>query len=385
MMIKEVIPQLFSAPVTILTVMSLQQLYIHPVKSLRPISLSSAILTPTGIPHDRRYMLFKHNPSASDPANQLQRMTVTYFAELGLFTQSLSEAGDGKFTVTYNPPPGAEREKTQLGLEFDPDVRALEEMEVDLHGSKTRAMDMGREVNGWFSDCFGWDVICVYMPKGSTRQVLGNLAPKAVADGTKRGDSSTSWFSTLTAYVPESLKGKEEKEKEEGITFADCAPYLVVTEESVRDVSSRLPDGAEMDVTKFRPNIVLEGAGEAYEEDFWGAISILPSHAANGDRMDEESSEVEILLTQNCIRCQSLNIDYTNGTYANTQEGAVLKKLMKDRRVDQAKKYSPVFGRYGFLGGKGEGRGGVVHVGDEVRLSKRNGERTTFCMCGLSL
>ncbi|KAL9012319.1 MAG: hypothetical protein Q9173_002914 [Seirophora scorigena] len=359
--------------------MKIKELYIHPVKSLRPINLSSAILTPIGIPHDRRYMLLKHNPFASDPAKRLQRMTVTYFAELVLFTQSLSESEDGQFTVTYNPPPGAEKERTRLELMFEPEVEALEEMEVDLHGSKTRAMNMGREINGWFSDCFGWDVVCVYMPKGSTRQVLGNLAPNAVVSASKQNSGSSSWFSILTAYVPESLKGKEE---EEGITFADCAPYLVVTEESVRDVSTRLPHGAEMDVTKFRPNIVLEGADEAYDEDYWGAISILPSPPGNGNRTDDESLEVEILLTQNCIRCQSLNIDYTNGTYAKTEGGAVLKKLMKDRRVDAGKKYSPVFGRYGFLGGKGEGRGGMVCVGDEVRLSKRNGERTTFCMSG---
>ncbi|KAL8964781.1 MAG: hypothetical protein Q9183_004220 [Haloplaca sp. 2 TL-2023] len=142
-----------------------------------------------------------------------------------------------------------------------------------------------------------------------------------------------------------------------------------------------------MDITKFRPNIVLEGAGEAYEEDFWGAISILPSGRQNAqdkdnviDGQDKQSSPIDIVLTQNCLRCQSLDINYTTGQFAKTQDEMILKKLMKDRRVDQGKKYSPVFGRYGFL----QGDGARVQTGDEVVVKKTNEERTKFHWPGLS-
>ncbi|KAL8992951.1 MAG: hypothetical protein Q9188_007458 [Gyalolechia gomerana] len=331
-------------------------------------------------------MLFKSDPRVSekhdttsskqDPgagakgggkANHLQRMTVTYFARMGLFTQELSRGEDDeKFIVTYHPPPFEEGEEKSLKMRFEPDVQGLEELEVDLHGSKTRALNMGSEVNKWFSSCFGWEVICVYMPLGNTREVLGNLSPNnAVSEGGRK-----SWFSAITAYVPEYFMEKDNV-VEEGITFADCAPFLVVTEESIKDVSTRLPDGIEVDVTKFRPNIVLEGAEEAYEEDFWGRISIVPNSS--------EDRVLEIILTQNCIRCQSLDIDYRTGTFGRGQEKTVLKKLMRDRRVDAGKKHSPVFGRYGFLGGKEESRAVTVTVGDEVHVTKRNQERTKFC------
>ncbi|KAL8686172.1 MAG: hypothetical protein Q9224_005529 [Gallowayella concinna] len=255
----------------------------------------------------------------------------------------------------------------------------LKEVDVSLHGSDVQAMNMGKEINDWFSRCFGWDVMLVYLPPGKTRKVLGNLAPKnAHEDPNQRAGSAgqNSWFSTFTNYVPTILQSKEAHLEDEGLTFADCAPYLVVTEESVSDVSRRFPDGAMADVTKFRPNIVLEGAEAAYEEDYWGAISILPK---SGRAMD-------IILTQNCIRCQSLDIDYTNGTFAKEEKGTMLKKLMRDRRVDMGKKYSPVFGRYGFLGGKEEAlemRGGAVAVGSEVYVSKWNEERTRFYWPGL--
>ncbi|KAL9024147.1 MAG: hypothetical protein Q9196_006729 [Gyalolechia fulgens] len=250
-------------------------------------------------------------------------------------------------------------------MPLEPDIRGLEEAEVELHGSGVQARNMGQRVNAWFSECFGWDVVCMYMPEGHTREVLGNLAPgNAVVPANGRG-----WLSSaVAAYVPGYFTGNGHVE--EGITFADCAPYLVVTEESIRDVSARLPDGVDVDVTKFRPNVVLEGAAEAYEEDFWGGISIVPRGS--------QDQELELVLTQNCIRCRSLDIDYSTGTFGKGEEKTVLKKLMRDRRVDAGKKHSPVFGRYGFLRGKGESRGATVTVGDEVGVIRRNQERTKF-------
>lgn len=318
-------------------------------------------------------MLLKLRRNGTESKFQLERMTVTFFAEMGLFTQEVRLA-DSTFTVTYNPPSdtnsGDIGQKT-LNLPLEPEIDTLEEVDVSLHGSDTRAMNVGKEINDWFSSCFGWEVMLVYLPPGNSRKVLGNLAPQNAQKKANQEAGNTaqnSWLSAVTNYVPTILQSNEPQMEEEGITFADCAPYLVVTEESVRDVSKRFPDGAKADVTKFRPNIVLEGAEAAFTEDYWAAISISP----------ESGPGMDIILTQNCIRCQSLDIDYTNGTFAKEEKGTMLKKLMRDRRVDEGKKYSPVFGRYGFLVRK---EGGTVTIGDEVSVSKRNEERTRFCAC----
>ncbi|KAL8931933.1 MAG: hypothetical protein Q9216_007020, partial [Gyalolechia sp. 2 TL-2023] len=384
-------------------------LYIHPIKSLRPIALRTALLTPTGLLHDRRYMLFRYDPTASDPKERLSRMTVTYVPRMGLFTTALVDVcgvgeGNERFVVRFHPPPpdsalrgdergdakvdgekvvgGGEQEEKEIGkktleMSFQPDISSLEEIEVSLHGSGVKARNMGPEINAWFSACFGWEVVCVYMPEGRTREVLGNLSPAAVPSENGE-EKKKSWFSALTPYMPEYIitggKGDMDEKQGQGITFADCAPYLVVTEESIGDVSTRLPDGIQADVTKFRPNIVLEGAEEAYEEDFWAGISISP----NGSTDQDQDQELEITLTQNCIRCQSLDIDYETGRFGKGVEKTVLKKLMRDRRVDGGKKHSPVFGRYGFLKDGGSKEGVTVSVGDEVRVTRRNQERTKF-------
>lgn len=168
-----------------------------------------------------------------------------------------------------------------------------------------------------------------------------------------------------------SKRGKEERE-EAYITFADCAPYLIASMTSLDNVSARLQD-KQMDMTKFRPNIVISGAETAFEEDFWTELTIANNH-------DEKKNR--LLLTANCVRCTSINVDYSTGKMGKGEEGSVLKKLMKDRRVDTGARFSPVFGRYAFLptpgGNEDRGEGMEVRVGDEVVVSGRADVRSVY-------
>ncbi|KAG8422565.1 hypothetical protein J3459_010240 [Metarhizium acridum] len=80
-----------------------------------------------------------------------------------------------------------------------------------------------------------------------------------------------------------------------------------------------------------------------------------------------------LTLTKMCNRCPSLNVDYDTGKIAEGERGTVLKKLMSDRRVDTGAKYSPVFGKYGFLNEGQENM--VLAVGDQIAVTKRAHER----------
>lgn len=67
-------------------------------------------------------------------------------------------------------------------------------------------------------------------------------------------------------------------------------------------------------------------------------------------------------------------MDYGTGKIGTGESGSILKKLMKDRRVDRGAKFSPVFGRYSFLDRIAAGE--RICVGDEVQVVKRDKERT---------
>lgn len=106
---------------------------------------------------------------------------------------------------------------------------------------------------------------------------------------------------------------------------------------------------------KFRPNIVVDGT-EAWDEDYWGALHFTRPH-------------LKIVLTSNCSRCTSINVDLDKGRMGEGPSGSLLKKMMRDRRIDEGEKWSPIFGRYGF-----PTSAGVLGVGDEVVVCVRNGE-----------
>lgn len=331
---------------------------------MREIPLSNARLTPQGFPFDRRFMLFKVPPKGSDAP--LRRMTVTDFHNMTLFHPRIDfpEGGDhtkGILTIAYHPPDGEDSQ--EISMPLTPDITGLETVDTALHASPTKAYNMGSGYNSWFSSHFGYEVLFVYLGH-NLRPLRGNLSPK-LANGT---DSSKSWLSGFTQLLP-GFKTADETD-EEGITFADMASYLVVSEESLADISSRLPEGLEMDMRKFRPNIVVSGATEPYEEDYWGALNI-DGHEDDGD----QPSSLELVLTQNCARCMSINIDFSTGQQGTGPAGSILKKMMKDRRVDKSNKWSPIFGRYAFLGTR-SAKNCRIGIGDKVVVSRRNQERT---------
>jgi uncharacterized protein YcbX len=310
------------------------------------------MLTKEGFYLDRRFVLLQ--PDEENPGHW-KHMAVSRISQMVLFHPSVS--GD-RLTITYRPPGSAPADPQTLEVPLEPENLAqLRTVDVNMHSSPTKGFDMGEKYSKWFSDRFGFRVILAYWGN-NPRLVLGNLPGKPTTQGPKPKNAFTKIISSLP------IIGPMLKEDDGVIAFNDCAPYLVITEPSLADVSKRLPPGVEMDVTKFRANILLKTSDPAWVEDFWGELTF-------GD------GGAKILLTGNCGRCKSLNVDYNTGESGTGRDGEVLKLLQKDRRVDQGTKYSPIFGRYGFASKESEGM--VLKVGSEVILSKRNEERTRFC------
>jgi uncharacterized protein YcbX len=361
-------------------------------------------------------MLVSLTPDAK--ANMpITNMHVSSFEEMCLFTTHIptTSPNTGNLTtieVRYAKPHAFKDESkavdaVPLSVPLLPHVQGLETVQIRMHHSPTLAHDMGSTYNDWFSARFGYQVKLLYLG-ANRRKILGNVAP-AIAAGQARGElpiyeglknvavgeevpngsgGGGGWFGGLGSVVQSAVssvgalagvnggrsaaegKGDDQDGVDEGIGFSDVAPFLIVSTRSWENAAARLPsDDPKLDVTKFRPNIVVEGADDAFEEDFWGELIL-------------GKDETRMVLTQNCARCNSLNVDYETGKVGEGQKGRVLALLNKDRRVDPGSKWSPIFGRYGFLCERSEV---VVRVGDEVRVSKRNAERMRFGECFLTL
>lgn len=397
-----------------LHILTQHQLYVYPIKSLRGTTVPEGTLTPLGLEWDRRFMLLKVEPT-EDGSTKLKNMHVSHHPEMCLFRTAIELPQDnsdsGTLTVTHSPASDADksrRETKKLGIPLrvtSQQVKTMKKLTVTMYQSSTTAYDMGAEYNEWFTECFGYPVVLAYLGP-NTRGILGTLPPRkrnketvweswwreisdpqgkegimicllavyAVGsviwkgyDVVQQGMTSDvlsvkTCINTFAAVVVLSaLHWTTLRRREDRIGFSDCAPFLVISETSVDNVSARLPEGEEMDRTKFRPNIVVSGAESAFEEDFWTELAVGPRRS-------------RLLLTGNCVRCQSLNVDYETGKIGTGESGSILKKLAKDRRVDRGAKFSPVFGRYSFLDRIAAGE--QIRVGDEVQVVRRGKERT---------
>lgn len=359
--------------------MRVTTLWVYPIKALRGIRLDKADLGPQGIRHDRIFMLCRVTESG-----ELQKIQLSSHPECALFSQ---EIVGGNIHVRYHPPPPADNEAGDgavstdstvattspepevLEVPLDPDLDQLTKGEVNLHQSMVNAYRMGSPYDEWFSACFGFKTALLYIGD-ERRPVLGTFAPKstslqqqsASAPGVAKG-----WLSSISGLLGGGAKQPDDEP--DWLTFSDCAPYLITTEASLANVSRRLEAG-DMEMVKFRPNIVVDGEGE-WEEDFWSELTVR----GGGGQVDGDASAPAFALTKMCNRCTSINVDYTTGKVAAGEYGIVLKKLMSDRRVDAGYRYSPVFGRYAFLKG---GESGSLAVGDAIDVTGKTEERSVW-------
>ncbi|KAK4239599.1 hypothetical protein C8A03DRAFT_32361 [Achaetomium macrosporum] len=355
--------------------MKVSALYVYPIKGLRAIELKSAQIGPQGISHDRRFMLYE----VHSPTGELKKVQVDSHPRCALFEQRIvsgSQQGESAVVVQYHGDLSRERgasgEDEMLRVPLEPDISSLQKIDVVLHGSAASAYRMGDSYDSWFSRRFGVSVILVYLGDGR-RAVLGKTLPPKPSP--QQQQKQRGWIASLTSYIA----GSDQSDQGSGpwITFADVAPLLVASESSLSDVRERLLDGHPVEMYRFRPNVVVDGEGEeAWAEDFWAELAFAPGQSlvAVGDGPKRGGT---LLLTGNCVRCTSLNVDYQIGKPAEGVLGQVLKRLMKDRRVDPGSKWSPVFGRYAFLD-TGDNEGFTVSVGDEVEVTRRSTQRTVW-------
>lgn len=190
-------------------------LFTYPIKACAGISLSEATLTPRGFADDRWLMVV-------DPDGRF--LTQRECPTLGQVKPRIS--GDALHL---------EAPRTQtLSMRLQ---RNGARREVVVWKSHCLAIDQGDEVAEWFSSYLDRRVRLVRAADDFHRALDSHYAPRP---------------SDTTA-------------------FADGYPILIISEESLADLNTRLKSPLPMN--RFRPNIVVRGAS-AYAEDAWRTFTI---------------------------------------------------------------------------------------------------------------
>lgn len=126
--------------------------------------------------------------------------------------------------------------------------------------------------------------------------------------------------------------------------FADGFPLLITNHASLDDLNARLVAKGEAPVPmdRFRPNIVIEGEWEAFEEDVTASLSI---------------GEVQLAIVKPCTRCPMPNVDQTTG-HVHDEPGITLAGY---RQLD----VGVVFGQNAIVAAP---EGSRLQVGDSVEI-----------------
>jgi len=215
---------------------TLSSLIYYPIKACRGFEVESANVERMGFQDDRRMMVVTLDGD---------QVTQREYSKLAWVLPTLT---DGSLTLS-----APDFDSIQLPIQ-----KTGTTVPVNIWKNKgVSAIDQGDESAQWFSDWLGTSVRLVHVADGIQRRLNPEYAVHA--------DDHTG--------------------------FADGYPILIISEESLQDLNTRLEVPVPMN--RFRPNLVVKGC-EPYAEDTWNKIKV---------------GSVELAVVKPCDRCVVTTID----------------------------------------------------------------------------
>ena len=274
----------------------ISRLFLYPIKGCRGIALQSVDLAQTGLQlhgiGDREWVV------VDGDSEFLSQRELPKMALIGtqLSSSALSLTAPGML-------------KLEIPFASEGDV-----VRVRVWNDSVDAVTQGELVDQWFSDFLG------------ARARLMRFDPLA------QRLSNRSYTGPLEAPYK----------------FADAFALLIANEASLADLNARLKSGghAEVDIDRFRPNIVLSGLA-AFDEDHASALQV---------------GAAKLTVVKPCVRCTVPSVDPALGEQG-TEPGATLAAFRTD-----AKAGGTTFGVNAVVE---QGAGARLRVGDDAQIIVR--------------
>lgn len=195
----------------------LSEIWIYPIKGLGGIRLDHSRVLEKGLQYDRRWMLVDENgifmTQRNNPGMALLKLEMEN-GELKIFDSRLSMV----HSTSLSPTPTGEN------------------MSVTIWDDVVTAFEVNPISSAWFSEALGQKCRLVYFPEGNSRAVDSRY-----------------------------------KVNDEHVSLADGYPFLIIGQESLNFLNSKLDEPIPMN--RFRPNFVFTG-GKPHEEDQWRDFTI---------------------------------------------------------------------------------------------------------------
>jgi uncharacterized protein len=283
-------------PLSSLKAMKISEINIYPIKSLGGITLNEAIVEQRGLQYDRRRMLTDENGKF---------LTQREFPKMSTISISLAENGLQVSADKFD----------DLIVPFEIEGKSVK---VEVWQSNCEAILSDSHINNWFSEVLQTNCNLVYMPVDSRREINPMFAVN-----------------------------------NDIVSFADGYPFLIIGENSLADLNSRLE--TQIPMNRFRPNLVVSNS-DAFAEDNWKKLKI---------------GETVFRSTKPCARCVMTTIEQKDGVFTGKEP---LQTLAKYRLAKQL--FPATYANFGLNGSAvlfgqnlvAENFGETVKVGDSLEV-----------------
>lgn len=265
-------------------------IFIHPIKSMRPVSISETKFDKHGLVSDRRLMIVRKLPTPSHGGSFAKGEATHRF-----FTQRQAPS---LATIELKPVLSQDRERILLRLSST--LFPSDHAYIDHHPNTVKKYRV-RYCAGIWSDTvevadvgdeaaeFVARIVCKDDPTFKDVRVVSIL------------DSSTRRVNEM--YCPDAARiGFLSELPHGGLT--DGFPILIATQASLDLLNEKLKKKgkASLPMSRFRPNIVISNTTKAFDEDNWKAIKIGKGKDA-----------VILHLVKGCPRCKQSCTDQLTG------------------------------------------------------------------------
>jgi uncharacterized protein YcbX len=261
----------------------LAAIYCYPVKSLRGAARKTAKVELIGLAGDRRFLVV----DASSRFRTIQQLPKMVQVEVETKPNGIVLRHDVAGTCFVSTPRGAAEET------------------VTIWEDNVPALAAGGEADEYLSRLLGTPLRLVYLANPNGRRV-----ETAIDAG------------------------------EDHVSFADVTPVLLTSMTSLADLSARA--GARIEMRRFRPNLVVSGAGP-WQEDTWRAIRI---------------GAVRFRVAMPCARCAITTRDPDTGEQLDPYE-----PLRTLQRFHRGREGGAMFGQYLIPDNEG-----TIGIGDKVEV-----------------
>lgn len=281
--------------------MIVSEIYVYPIKSCQGVKLNQAKAMHKGFVWDREMMLV----TKSGKFITQRQYPLLAKVRVKIIDETIVLSVEDKSIAPLTLPPTADGE----------------EIEVEIWGDRTRAIDLGDEAANWFRRVLN----------------LGERECRLVRQ---------SFHDVRPVERKHLIRGDEQ------VSLADSYPYLLTATASLEELNQRIVEVYQqpkqaVPMNRFRPNIVLS-TQKPFIEDSWKLIQI---------------GEVKFDVIKPCSRCIITTIDQQEGEKNQLKEP--LRTLGSFRQFSEQ---GVMFGEYMIPCNTG-----IVRIGDRLKVLEVRG------------